>query len=255
MTPDATRIVPDWPAPARVRATMTTRDGGVSVGPWRGSAGGGMNLGLGSGDDLDAVHANRALLERDLPSRPAWLKQVHGIRVVEASAVPHDGVDADASFTRVPGRVCAVLVADCLPVLMTDRDGSIVAAAHAGWRGLLDGVLEATVAASGLDAERTMAWIGPAIGPQRFEVGDDVRDAFVERASDTASAVSAAFRPRGPGKWLADLPRLARLRLAACGVRDVHASGLCTASDVARFYSYRRDGVTGRMAALIWIDH
>ena len=255
MTVAAIRIAPDWPAPARVRATMTTRDGGVSVGAWRGFAGGGMNLGLWTGDDPDAVHANRALLEHDLPSRPAWLKQVHGIRVVDAGAVTHEGVEADASFTSVPGRVCAVLVADCLPVLMTDRDGSIVAAAHAGWRGLLGGVLEATVSASGLDGERTMAWIGPAIGPERFEVGDDVRDAFLARMSDHAPAVSAAFRPHAPGKWLADLPRLARLRLAACGVHEVHASGACTASDAARFYSYRRDGVTGRMAALIWIDH
>jgi YfiH family protein len=248
-------IAPDWPAPANVRALMTTRDGGVSEGPWRGHAGGGMNLGVGSGDAREAVLANRALLERHLPSRPAWLRQVHGTRVVDASSATHQPVDADASFSAVPGEVCAILVADCMPVLFCDRVGTRVAAAHAGWRGLVGGVLEATLAASGLVAEKTMAWIGPAIGPSRFEVGDDVRDAFIAASGGEAvEAVEAAFVPRAAGKWLADLPALARLRLACCGVRDVHASGLCTASDPQRFYSYRRDGVTGRMAALIWID-
>lgn len=240
-------IVPDWPAPANVRALMTTRNGGVSSGPWAGHAGGGMNLGLGSGDARDAVLANRALLERHLPSRPAWLQQVHGTRVVDATTVAGQPVEADASYGAAPGTVCAILVADCMPVLFCD--GARVAAAHAGWRGLVGGVLEATLAESGLVAGRTMAWIGPAIGPSRFEVGDDVRDAFIAAFDDAA----AAFVPLTPGKWLADLPMLARQRLEACGVRDIHASGLCTASDQRRFYSYRRDGVTGRMAALIWI--
>ena len=245
-------IVPSWPAPSRVRAFVTTRDGGVSGGPWAAADGGGMNLGLGSGDDRETVRANRARLARCLPREPAWLRQVHGARVVDASSVttPHV-VEADASFTGAPGVVAAILVADCMPVLFCDRAGTRVAAAHAGWRGLAAGVLEATVAASGLEPDATIAWIGPAIGPSRFEVGDDVREAFLAASDD--AAVRAAFVPRGPGKWLADLPALARTRLASIGVRDVHASGLCTASDARRFYSYRRDGVTGRMAALIWL--
>ncbi|MEO8935314.1 MAG: peptidoglycan editing factor PgeF [Burkholderiaceae bacterium] len=252
MTDGTDWIVPDWPAPANVRALMTTRNGGVSDGPWAGHAGGGMNLGLGSGDAREAVLANRALLERDLPSRPAWLQQVHGTRVVDAAMVSAQTTVADASYSTATGTVCAILVADCMPVLFCDRDGSRVAAAHAGWRGLAGGVLEATLTASELANDRTMAWIGPAIGPSRFEVGDDVRDAFIAASGD--DSVAAAFMPSTAGKWLADLPALARLRLEACGVRDIHPSGLCTASDPRRFYSYRRDGVTGRMAALIWLD-
>jgi YfiH family protein len=252
---DARWIVPQWPAPASVRAFVTTRDGGLSDGPWAAATGGGMNLGLGSGDDRETVLANRALLASHLPMQPAWLRQVHGTAVVDADSVttPH-GVEADASFTATPGRVCTVLVADCLPVLICDRRGERVAAAHAGWRGLAAGVLEETVRVAGFVADETIAWIGPAIGPTRFEVGDDVRDAFLAAGYGDRGAILAAFVPRGPGKWLADLPALARTRLAACGVRDVHASGLCTASDADRFYSYRRDGTTGRMAATIWIE-
>jgi polyphenol oxidase len=247
-------IVPDWPAPRRVRAFVTTRDGGTSTGPWGGSEGGGMNLVLGSGDDRETVLANRRRLARVVPAEPAWLRQVHGRRVVAASSVvePH-AIEADASFATGPGVVCAILVADCMPVLFCDADGSRVAAAHAGWRGLAAGVLEATLEASGLDPARTMAWIGPAIGPARFEVGADVRDAFLAVADDRA-ATDAAFAPHVDGKWLADLPVLARLRLAAHGVGTIRASGLCTASDAARFYSYRRDRVTGRMAALVWLE-
>ena len=247
-------IVPSWPAPSRVRSLMTTRDGGLSEGAWRGASGGGMNLGLGSGDDPDVVIANRGLLARRLPSAPAWLQQVHGQRVVDVT-MPIDVPAADAAYTALPGRVCAILVADCMPVLFTDRLGTRVAAAHAGWRGLAGGVLENTLAASGLVPEETLAWIGPAIGPSRFEVGDDVRDAFMATAGSGVAAVAACFRPHTAGKWLADLSALARLRLAACGVGSIHESGLCTASDARRFYSYRRDGITGRMAALIWIDH
>jgi YfiH family protein len=230
---------------------MTTRNGGVSKGAWRGASGGGMNLGAGSGDGLDAVELNRAILARHLPSEPAWLTQVHGTRVVDAAALA-PGTEADASYTSAPGRVCAILVADCLPVLFTDRQGTRVAAAHAGWRGLAGGVLEATLAASGLVPADTLAWIGPAIGPSRFEVGDEVREAFI---ADAGPEVVACFGSHAPGKWLADLPALARLRLVAQGVASIHASDACTASDGRRFYSYRRDGVTGRMAALIWIDH
>ena len=251
----ADRIVPSWTAPPNVRAWMTTRDGGVSAGPWGGAEGGGMNLGSGCGDDRDAVAENRRLLERDLPSSPSWLQQVHGVRVADADTAHVEPVEADASFTSKPGRVCAVLVADCMPILFANRDGTRVAAAHAGWRGLAGGIVEATLSASGLVPDEMMAWLGPSIGPTRFEVGADVRDAFFADAGPRGGQVAAAFVPHGPGKWLADLPALARIRLAACGVVDVHASGLCTMSDARRFYSYRRDGVTGRMAALIWIDH
>lgn len=246
-------IVPTWGAPSNVRALMTTRDGGVSEGPWRGADGGGMNLGPGSGDAREAVDANRRLLERRLPSPPVWLRQVHGVCVVNADTAT--GLEeADASFTTTPGRVCTVLVADCMPVLLAHRDGTCVAAAHAGWRGLAGGIVEATLAASGLVADETVAWLGPSIGPTRFEVGADVRSAFLDGAT-RVDEVAAAFVPHASGKWLADLPALARLRLEACGVADIRASGLCTMSDARRFYSYRRDGVTGRMAATIWIDH
>ncbi len=246
-------IVPSWTAPPNVRALMTTREGGVSEGSWGAAAGGGMNLGPGSGDDLEAVGANRRLLERHLPSPPVWLQQVHGVRVVDADAAHDEPLQADASFTTAPGRVCAVLVADCMPILFANRAGTCVAAAHAGWRGLAGGIVEATLKASRLDADDTVAWLGPAIGPTCFEVGADVRDAFVAGAGSRAEAVLAAFKPHTTGKWLADLPALARSRLSACGVDDVHASDLCTMSDARRFYSYRRDGVTGRMAASIWI--
>lgn len=260
-------IAPAWPAPSNVRAWMTTRRGGISVGAYGGTprasdapshATGGLNLGLGSGDAREAVLANRMRLRAHVPAEPIWLEQVHGVRVVDAASVTGLGdsvddaaIEADASYTDARGVVCAVLVADCMPVLLCDRRGTRVAAAHAGWRGLAAGVLEATLAASGFDPAETLAWIGPAIGPGRFEVGDDVRDAFL-----TAEATcGAAFVATADGKWLADLPLLARMRLSARGVTEVFESGHCTASDEARFYSYRRDGATGRMAALIWIDH
>lgn len=244
-------IVPSWLAPPGVHALMTTRRGGVSAGPYGAGIDGGLNLGPGSGDARDTIVENRARLRAHLPSEPAWLKQVHGVRVVDAAEVADRIVEADASFTDAPGVVCAVLVADCLPVLFCNRQGTRVAAAHAGWRGLATGVLEATIAASGLEPRDTIAWIGAAIGPARFEVGNDVRQAFT---TDDA-ACESAFVPCADGKWLADLPELARMRLSASGIDEVVASGLCTASDAARFYSYRRDGVTGRMAALIWIAH
>jgi len=247
-------IVPSWPAPWKVRALMTTRRGGVSAEPYGAESGGGLNLGMGSGDERETVLANRVRLRAHLPSEPTWLNQVHGAGVVDAAMVDAAqlggaGVEADASFTAACGVVCAILVADCMPVLFCNRQGTRVAATHAGWRGLAAGVLEATIDASGLAPGDTMAWIGPAIGPTRFEVGDDVRDALI--AKDTA--YGAAFEPHEEGKWHADLPALARMRLHACGVFDVFQSGLCTASNAALFYSYRRDGMTGRMAALIWI--
>lgn len=234
-------ILPDWPAPANVRACTTTRQGGVSAGPYAS-----LNLGDHVGDDPAHVTENRARLRRELalPAEPLWLTQVHGIAVAEGQ-----GGCADASVAFAPGTVCTVMTADCLPLLLCDRAGTAVAAVHAGWRGLLAGVIEAAVARLRIPAAELLVWLGPAIGPQSFEVGEEVRTAFM--AEDAAAA--AAFRPAPGGRWLADLYALARLRLARCGITAVYGGGLCTFSDAARFYSYRRDGVTGRMASLIWL--
>lgn len=244
-------ILPDWPAPAGVRALATTRGGGASAPPWQG-----FNLGDHVGDDPHAVAANRALLRRELPAEPVWLSQVHGTRCVDA-ATARPGEQADASFSRSRGVVCTVLTADCLPVLFCDDAGSVVAAAHAGWRGLASGVLEETVKAMNVDPGRILAWLGPAIGPDSFEVGPEVREAFVARHP----MAGIAFRPAFPGtldetprKWLADIYMLARIRLAAIGVERVHGGGACTFKDSRRFFSYRRDGRTGRMASLIWFE-
>jgi YfiH family protein len=238
-------ILPDWPAPPGVHSLMTTREGGVSGPPWTS-----LNLGDHVGDDPVHVAANRARLRRQLPAEPGWLRQIHSKRVVELG---RDGNrEADAAFTRQAGTVCAVLTADCLPVLFCDRAGSVVAAAHAGWRGLADGILEASVAAMQVPPGEILAWMGAAIGPQAFEVGDEVREAFVSRHPEAA----AAFLPHPssvPGKWLADIYRLARIRLARVGVDAVYGGGRCTFSEAESFYSYRRDGVTGRMASLIWL--
>ncbi len=237
-------IVPDWPAPAGVRALSTTRAGGVSVAPYDS-----LNLGIHVGDDPANVAANRAQVRRIVPSEPAWLNQVHGTVVADAASVA--GVpDADASVSRTPGAVCVVMTADCLPVLLCDRAGSVVGAAHAGWRGLHGGVIEATVAAMQVAPTDVIAWLGPAIGPTAFEVGDEVRAAFVA----TDAIADAAFKPAGqPGKWLADIYLLARQRLAALGVTAVYGGDCCTVSESRRFFSYRRDGVTGRMASLVWL--
>jgi len=238
-------VVPQWPAPPRVRAVSTTRLGGVSAGPYAG-----LNLGDHVGDAPVAVAANRAALARwlDLPASPAWLRQMHGTRVVAAGHVSAP-LEADASVARGPGVVCAVMTADCLPVLFCDRAGGCVAAAHAGWRGLVAGVLEATVDALPAPASGLMAWLGPAIGPQRFEVGADLRAVFV--GQDPGNA--AAFAPVPGGRWRADLYRLAENRLRLKGVTEVYGGGFCTHTDAQRFYSYRRDRTTGRMASLIWL--
>ena len=236
-------IAPDWPSPPRVHAFVTTRNGGVSTGPYVS-----LNLGARVGDDIDAVEQNRARVRALLPSDPKWLHQVHGTDVVQADRMD-EAISADAAFTRVRGAVCAVQAADCLPVLFCDREGSCVAAAHAGWRGLSAGVLEQTVAALGVSADRLIAWLGPAIGPRAFEVGADVLDAFAR--SDPSHSAFVAVRP---GKWLADLFMLARTRLKSAGVTGVFGGGLCTVSDPARFFSHRRDRITGRQAAFIWID-
>jgi YfiH family protein len=237
--------VPPWEVPPNVRALQTTRLGGVSRGPWSS-----LNLGDHVGDDPGAVAANRHAVRSLLPTEPVWLQQVHGtvaVDVAHGAKMP----EADAAWTRRPGCVCVVMTADCLPVLLCDRAGSVVAAAHAGWRGLLAGVLESTVSAMGVAPGELMVWLGPAIGPGRFEVGDEVRAAFAAR--DAASGT--CFRPGGvPGKWLCDLPALARRRLAGCGVHEVAGGDECTVEDRERYFSFRRDGTTGRMATMIWLD-
>lgn len=237
-------LYPDWPAPVRVRAVMTTRSGGVSRAPYAS-----FNLATHVGDDAAAVVENRRRLQSalQLPSEPAWLEQLHGIGVATVPGSRSGSADAIVSFER--GGVCAVLVADCLPVFLASRDGDRVGLAHAGWRGLAAGVVEAAVAALDCDPAILIAWLGPAIGPAAFEVGDEVRMAFTER--DPAAA--AEFRRGRDGCWHADLPALARRRLANCGVQSVHGGELCTYTDRERFFSYRRDGATGRMAALVWL--
>lgn len=239
-------IAPDWPSPPRVRAYTTTRLGGVSPAPYAS-----LNLGDHVGDAPQAVAANRAHIVRQLglPGMPLWLNQVHGITVVDAAhAAP--GCAADASFTCEPGVVCAVLTADCLPLLLCDKVGSAVAAVHAGWRGLAAGVIEATLTAMQVPSEDIMVWLGPAIGPRAFEVGSEVREAFT---SHDPAAVEA-FHPSPAGRWLADIYQLARLRLARQGVMAVYGGERCTYTEAQYFYSYRREGVTGRMASLIWME-
>lgn len=239
-------VLPDWPAPAGVHALVTTRAGGASVGPWQG-----LNLGSHVGDDPAHVAVNRAWLRSHLPSDPLWLNQTHGIEcVVVETALAVSSADASVSFSA--GRVCAILTADCLPVLFCSRDGKVVGAAHAGWRGLLAGVLENALRQMSVPSADVLAWLGPAIGPQTFEVGSEVRAAFI--AHDPAAA--SAFMPKGNDreKWLADIYQLARQRLQAVGITQIYGGYCCTVSDLQRFYSYRRDGTTGRMASLIWRD-
>jgi YfiH family protein len=297
-------LTPDWPAPATVRALSTLRGGGVSVPPYAS-----LNLGGHVGDDGSAVAENRRALREaaELPAEPAWLNQVHGIDVrdldstapigraspvgprgaghaglacaADAPVNTHAPVTADAAVTRQPGRVCAILTADCLPVLLASESGDRVGAAHAGWRGLAAGVIEATVAALGSPPGELLAWLGPAIGPRHFEVGSEVREEFLRAAEaphagvrrggagaamgpadpagsgDTHRAsVEAAFVPNARGRYLADLYALARLRLARAGVHRVFGGGECTYADGARYFSHRRDGTTGRQATLIWLE-
>ena len=236
-------LIPAWPAPAGVHALQTLRGGGCSEAPWNS-----FNLGDHVGDLPEHVQSNRAALRQLLPSEPLWLQQVHGIVTVNAENCPILST-ADASFTRKTNQVCAVMTADCLPVLFCDRAGSVVAAAHAGWRGLLDGVLEQTIASMGVAPSEILAWLGPAIGPTCFEVGDEVKAAFVARSADATKA----FAAHAPGKWLADIYQLARQRLIQLGVAEISGGDACTFSAPERYFSYRRDGVTGRMASLIWL--
>jgi YfiH family protein len=251
-------IIPAWPdAPANVGALASTRVGGFSGGPYGdGSGGGGLNLGLHVGDDPDCVQRNRALLQQALPARPAWIAQVHGVAVADAASVQRAApfTVADASIAHAPGVVCAVLTADCLPVLFADIDGKVVGAAHAGWRGLAAGVLGTTIAAMrAAGAGEITAWLGPAIGPERFEVGEDVRDAFTAALGVALAAPAFVAYAGRPGKYLANMPMLARALLARDGVTRVAGGDLCTASLDTQFYSYRRDGVSGRQATLIWV--
>lgn len=252
MTP--TWIVPDWPAPPGVRAASTLRAGGMSPPPWTS-----LNLAEHVGDDPARVAGNRELLARalDLPAAPAWLEQVHGRDVLrlDESGLPAERV-ADAAVTARSGRVLAVLTADCLPVLFCRADGAGVGIAHAGWRGLAAGVLEATIEAMDAPPDQLLAWIGPGIGAAAYEVGDEVRAACLAAAADPASMAAACFTPGRPGRWQFDLAGLARRRLEALGLAAVHGGRWCTHSDPVRFFSHRRDGAerpTGRMATLIWL--
>lgn len=238
-------IVPDWPAPGAVRAASTTRQGGFSHPPYDS-----LNLGDHVGDSGEQVTTNRRCLREtlNLPAEPVWLEQVHGARVVAAEQVT-GMVQADASYTRQPGCICAVLTADCLPVLLCDQAGAQVAIVHGGWRGLTGGVLGSTLARMDGDSSNLLAWLGPAIGPSAFEVGDEVRQQFLDLDSGNA----ACFRASPAGRWLANIYGLARRQLHDLGVAAVYGGGWCTFSEPEHFFSYRRDGRTGRMASLIWL--
>ena len=239
-------ITPDWPAPARVKAAATLRTGGVSEGTFAS-----FNLGAHVGDDANAVAENRRLLQGalQLPAEPTWLNQVHGTTVVSAAEAAASRPTADASVAFGPGAVCVVLTADCLPVLFCDRVGTRVAAAHAGWRGLVGGVLAETIEALGVPPAELLAWLGPAIEQDAFEVGPEVLEQFVARDPNNATAFQANAR----GRWQADLYQLARNELARLGVSAVHGGGFKCFADSERFFSYRRDPRTGRMASLVWL--
>jgi YfiH family protein len=241
-------IAPKWPAPYNVRALFTTRNGGVASPPYAS-----LNLGDHVGDDPLAVKQNRAVLREFLPAEPKWLKQIHGTKHVNVDVSNCSAsCDADAAFSRDRGNVCAVLVADCLPILLCDLAGTVVGVIHAGWRGLADGIIERTVSALGPLDSPLMAWLGPAIGPDHFEVGEEVRQAFIRHDKKAALAFRSR-KPQDDGKWLADLFLLARQRLANAGVTEIYGGEECTYCDPARFFSYRRDGCTGRMAGMIWL--
>lgn len=236
-------LIPDWPAPATVKSLITTRTGGVSVAPFDS-----FNLGDHVDDQPESVAANRLHLTSYLHVQPAWLRQVHGVTVVEAD--PAVVVDADASWTATPGIACTIMTADCLPALFCDRAGTRVAAAHAGWRGLASGVLEAAADSLQVEAGEIMVWLGPAIGQPSFEVGGEVFETFVSQHPQTAEAFIPSVNA---GRFMADIYALARLRLAAHGVKAVYGGGLDTFND-PRFYSYRRAPRTGRFASLIWLE-
>ncbi len=243
-------ITPDWPVAETVRALSTLREGGVSEKSYAS-----LNLGGHVGDAPTAVAENRRRLRSAarLPAEPTWLSQVHGARVVDLDALEEaeKPPEADAALTRRPGRVCAILAADCLPVLLAADSGAAVAAAHAGWRGLAGGVIEAAVRALAVAPESLLAWLGPAIGPRHFEVGGEVRDLML--AEDPEA--SASFTPNARGRFLADLPALTRRRLARLGVQRIYGGGECTFSRTDKYFSHRHDGTTGRQATLIWLEN
>ena len=236
-------IVPEWPAAKRVRSLVTTRAGGVSAGAFAS-----LNLSARVGDDPGCVARNRAILRACLPAEPAWMRQVHGTAVIDAARATPE-TEADGAVTRHPGRVCAVMTADCLPVFVSDRAGRAAGIAHAGWRGLAAGVVESVVRALEISPSQIIAYLGPGIGARRYEVGEEVRAAFVDRDP----SASSSFSPGRDGKYLADLYALASARLAAAGVTQVYGGGYCTASG-ERFFSFRRDRTTGRMASLVWLE-
>jgi YfiH family protein len=236
-------IIPDWPSPANVKAIQTTRLGGYSVAPY-----GSLNLGLHVQDDVLAVAKNRQLLSDYLPSEPVWLNQVHGVEVIDATK-SMCVQDADASFSKNKNVVCVTMTADCLPVLLCNQQGTAVASIHAGWRSLCDGVIEATIKMMGVEPEELMTWLGPAIGPDALEVGSEVREAFI--AQDAQA--DQAFKAYGD-KWLGDLCGIAKQRLNKQGLNKIYGGGECTYSDPSRYFSFRRDGLTGRMATMIWFE-
>lgn len=242
--PDPGWIPANWPAPSSIRAGVTTRAGGVSLPPFES-----LNLAQHVGDDPIAVQDNRHRLHQflHLPVEPLWLNQVHGVEVC-MEGLPCAA--ADASVSHGPDTVCVVMTADCLPVLLCNQAGKVVAAAHAGWRGLAAGVVPATLTRMQVDPAEVMVWLGPAIGPRAFEVGEDVRTIFLKQSAEYATA----FRAHTQGKWLMDIYAAARLQLATLGVTQVYGGDYCTYEEAHRFYSYRRDGRTGRMASLIWIQ-
>lgn len=237
-------IQADWPAPLNIRAFTTTRNGGFSQGSWSS-----LNLGTNCGDNPQHVEKNRQSLLRLLPSEPPWLDQVHGTEVTGWEKAKGGRIEADAIVSNEAGQVCAVLTADCLPVIFCDKEGTQIAAAHAGWRGLAAGVLEATVMAMDCKSSDLMVWLGPAVGPRAFEVGRDVYDAFV--SSNIENAI--AFKPHRD-RWLADLYQLARLALARAGITQIYGGVHCTYEEEDRFYSYRREGETGRLATVAWLE-
>ncbi len=252
-------IIPDWEAPHNVKALVSTRQGGVSLKPFDS-----LNLGDHVGDSTQNVAANRAIFVKSLPAEPVWLSQTHSTLVSTPQSrqnyhlTPDVEIQADASVTNIPGEVLVIMTADCMPVLFTNRDGSAIGVAHAGWRGLCAGILENTVAEllkisdDDEDLVSLMAWLGPAIGPNAFEVGEDVVSAFEK--SGVATPISA-FKPipNKDGKYLADIYQLARVRLQACGIKTISGGQYCTVTDQNQFFSYRRDGQTGRFASAIWL--
>lgn len=244
-------IIPDWPAPGNVKALFTTRHGGVSNG--RNGNYASLNLGAHVNDDLADVKTNRAILRRHLPAEPKWLQQVHGISSIWIEHTTAATPQGDAALSTRQGTVCAVMVADCLPVFLCDAAGTTVGIVHAGWRGLAGGIVEQSVAAMQVENSKLMAWLGPAIGPDHFEVGAEVYEAFVQHDEQAVQAFKQQDNVHEK-KWLADIFVLARQRLTSVGISEIYGGGICTFSDPARFFSYRRDGETGRMAALIWLE-